>query len=398
MLKNQWMTFMTGKIIVKVTGKGIERLINILIRREISIWNVKRVGTEAVIFTFALQDLHRFRHAVRKSECKVTFLFGRGIPFMWKRTKKNSGFMIGAGLFIFTIMLLSNMVWDIEVNGASPETEHTLKKALTEMGIRAGSFQFLIPDAEYIQEELTMKMDNITWVGVELKGTTFHFQVVEKTAPDEKEMAGPQHLVATKAAVVSKIFVEEGKAEVKVHEYVKKGQILVSGLIGKEEQLKAISAKGEILGETWYTSTVTVPLETEFDVLTGEEKKNYSIQLGDISIPIWGFSKPEYSNYQEEETSKHIKFLKWQLPIAVDSRSYKESEAITRIYTKKDATKAALELAREDLLSTLPQDVKILNEKVLHAKEENGKVKVNIHFKVLENIAIGQPIIQGELE
>ena len=43
--------------------------------------------------------------------------------------------------------------------------------------------------------------------------------------------------------------------------------MLVSGLIGSEEEKQKVGAKGKIYGETWYKSTVTVPLETSFDVL-----------------------------------------------------------------------------------------------------------------------------------
>ena len=53
-MKNQWIEFYSGMVSVKVTGKGIERLINKLIRNGISIWNVRRHGSETVIFQMKL--------------------------------------------------------------------------------------------------------------------------------------------------------------------------------------------------------------------------------------------------------------------------------------------------------------------------------------------------------
>lgn len=97
-----------------------------------------------------------------------------------KRLWKNSGFIIGILLFFILIIYLSNTIWGIEIKGASPATEHQIRKELNQMGIKIGKLQFFLDDVESIQRELTNNVKAITWVGVELKGTTFHFQIVEK--------------------------------------------------------------------------------------------------------------------------------------------------------------------------------------------------------------------------
>ena len=56
---------------------------------------------------------------------------------------------------------------------------------LDKLGIRVGALHLFGDDPETIQRKLTDTIDNITWIGVELKGTTFHFQVVQKTEPEE---------------------------------------------------------------------------------------------------------------------------------------------------------------------------------------------------------------------
>jgi similar to stage IV sporulation protein len=395
-LKNQWVTSLRGKVFVKMEGRLVERVINQLLRSNISIWNVKRAGTETITFYLALEDVHNFRRAVRSSECKVTFLKGQGGPFILKRAMKNSGFLLGGLSFLIIVMLLSNMVWGIEIKGAAPETEHTIRKELTSMGVTTGKLQFSIPDVESIQRELSSRMDNITWVGVELRGTTYHFQVVEKNAPEPVESTGLQHIVAKKKAIITDMFVEEGDPQVKVNDYVKKGQLLVSGVIGTEKKSKGVPAKAKIMGETWYRTTVELPLKTDFVVFSGNEKRKHYIEIGSLRIPIWGFGNPEFKESVTEEMEKPVKFLKWQLPIAYIDKSSREKENVERTYTKKEAVQEAKKLAKNNLESTLPDDAEIISEKILQEKVENGKVKVNLHFKVVENIAEGQPIIQGD--
>ncbi len=124
-----------------------------------------------------------------------------------------------------------------------------------------------MPDVENHPEELSYRMDNITWVGVDLKGTTFHFQVVEKNAPEPGEVTGAQHLVASKKAVIVRMFVEEGDPKVAVTDYVEKGQLLVSGLIGTEDKPKGVPAKGEVFGKLGIRRVLIFPSIQHFPSL-----------------------------------------------------------------------------------------------------------------------------------
>lgn len=119
--------------------------------------------------------------------------------------------------------------------GANPKTEYELRKAAVEIGVTKGKFIFLLPNVREIQRELTEKMDNVTWIGVTQHGTSYRLEVVEKEIPETKPITGPRHLVATKEAVIHSVFVEKGQPIVGVNDYVKKGSLLVSGLIGKEK-------------------------------------------------------------------------------------------------------------------------------------------------------------------
>lgn len=398
-MKNQWIEFFSGIVSVKVAGRGIERFINQLIKNGITVWNVKRYGADHVIFNMKLTDIKKMRILARGSECKISFQNRMGFPFLLRQLLRNSGLLVGAFLFLFVILVLSNMVWRVEVNGADPATEHQIHKQLDKMGIKPGKLQFFVEDVESIQRNLTNTIQVITWVGVELRGTTFHLQVVEKKEPEKPEEFGPRHLVAKKEAVITKIYVEKGQKQVELHQHVQVGQLLVSGIIGKEGgQTEIVSAKGEVLGETWFKSNVELPIKSTFQVFNGNEKRKYSIKLGQIGIPVWGYGKPKFDQYETDETEHKIRFLKWEIPVSFISTSLKEKETVTRIYSNEEAIEVAKEIARKDIKSKLTEDAKIKGENVLHQAIENGKVTLSIHFQIIENIAEGQPIIQGDDE
>ncbi|HZG73109.1 MAG TPA: sporulation protein YqfD [Chondromyces sp.] len=397
-MKNQWLTFFQGYILVKAEGKGTERFINSLLRSGLPIWNVKRQGTHTITFQLGLLDIHKLRHAARSFEGEISFMRGGGLPFIWKRLMKNSGFLVGIGLFFILIAATSNTIWGIEIKGASPKMEHAIRKELTEMGIKKGKPIFLQKDVESIQKELSNEVEGITWIGVELKGTTYHFQVVEKNEPEKGKVQKPQHIVANKKAVITQMFVEEGQAVVKRNQLVKKGQLLVSGYIGSEENPKEVVAKGVILGETWYKTSVELPLESTFQVYNGNEVRKYHIKIGSFRLPIWGFEKVTYKDFVVEEEERPIKFLKWATPFQFIQTVHRENETVKRTYTKQEAINTAKQLAKKDLESKLEEKAEIVDEKILHQSVENGKVKLSLYFQVIEDIATEQPITQGANE
>lgn len=397
-MKNHWVEYITGIVTVKATGKGLERFLNKLLKNDISVWNIKKHGPSAVTFQISLKKIHQLRHLVRDRGIKIEFQRRAGAPFLYKRLWKNSGFVIGVLLFLGLVLTLSNMVWGIDIKGANPATEYQIRKQLDKMDIKIGQFQFFAKELDEIQAELTNNIDAITWIGVELKGTTYHFQVVEKNEPKKKEEEGPQNLVATKKATITSDFVESGTKQYTMNEVVRKGQLLVSGTIGKEDNAKNVSAKGKVWGEVWYTTEVTVPLETTFQVFNGEEKQKFYMNVGKWNIPVWGFGKIKYKEFEKEENESKVKFFKWELPIKIVNKTYREKEIVTRGYTEKEAVKKGKEDARKDIMKRIGEDGKIKEEKILQRDIKNGKVKLYIAFTTIENIAKAQPLTQGDTE
>jgi similar to stage IV sporulation protein len=397
-MKNRWIIFFSGIVTVKLTGKGLERFINNLTKNGLYIWHVKRQGVQSITFKMKLKDAKKIRIFVKGSGCRVDFMQREGAPFLLNRLFHNSGLLVGGILFVFVILLLSNMVWGINVKGADPATEYKIYKELDKMGIKVGKLQLFVDNVESIQRQLSNNIEEITWVGVELKGTTYHLQVVEKNEPKQPEYLSPQNLVAKKKAVIVDYFVEEGQIVVDIHDIVQEGQLLVSGLIGKEGQNLQVPAKGKILGETWYKSDVELPLKSTFQVYNGNEKSKLYIKIAHYKLPIWGFGKIEFTEYETESNEKKINFMKWRLPFSFVSDTHREKEEETRIYSKEEAFQVAKEMAESDIKSRLSKDAIVKGVNVLHQSIDSGKVTISIHFQIIENIGIGQPIIQGESE
>lgn len=397
-LRNQWFSNFSGVVRIRVEGRYVEQFLNRCISENVSIWNIKRISDQSVVGTIHLQDVKKVRVLLRQSDCKISFTHRRGLPFLLKRIGERVGFATGMVLSLILIFLLSNIVWNIDIKGASPKIENELRLAIQELGVKRGAFQFTLPDVEYIQREVSERVKDATWIGVRQKGTTYEFEVVEQQLPEEAERYSPRHLVATKEAIIYSIFVEHGQAVVKKHDFVRKGDLLVSGYIGSEdtENRELVPAKAEVFGEIWYKSKVEVPLESLFTTLTGERKVKHYLSFGDFSLPIWGFGSHSFESVEEDVHTKPLHFFQWPLPISYERLTYYESTQFERQYTKEEAIAAAKQQAKNELIEHLPNDAKVIGEKVLHEAFENGKVKLQIHYQVIEDITSEQPIIQGD--
>ncbi|WP_078552778.1 sporulation protein YqfD [Bacillus alkalicellulosilyticus] len=395
-MKNNWLHYVYGYVRMTIEGQYAERFLNQCIHNDIDIWNIKRVGKEKMVCYLALEDVRKIKKIVKMTDCKVSFTKRIGIPFLTKKMAIRGGFTAGIAGFLFLIFLLSNMVWGISIQGASPKVEHQLKQIVQDIGIKRGKFLFSLPSVEDIQKVVTDSLEEATWVGVQLNGTTYHFEVVEQTLPEEKGLISPRHLVSKKKAVIHEMFVEKGQAMVKPNQFVNKGELLVSGFIGKEGKTEIVAAQAEVFGEIWYKSDVSVPLSTKYETLTGDSKTKYYLSFFNVDIPIWGFRSPQYEHYEVFERNYAFRLLNWTLPVQYKSKQALEKQETLREYSEEEAVQVGIEMAKVELNKSLGDDAEIVGEKVLHQAKENGKVILKIHYQVIEEITSEQPIIQGD--
>lgn len=395
-MDKRWLELFFGQVQIEVSGRRAEQFINRCLEHEISISNIKRTDKTTIICTVQSEDVRKLRPLLRQSDCKLHIVKRKGLPFFLRRMTFKKGFVAGMVLFVAVLFVLSNMVWRVEIKGTDPQTAYEIRQVLHNIGVERGKFQFQLPSRDDIQYAVTNRVNKVSWVGVGINGTTYTLDVVKKEIPDKEKGLTPRNLVASKEAVVQNIYVERGKAMVQPDDYVKKGDVLISGVIGDEDRQKVVPAKGKVTGETWYESRVSVPLETGLKTYTGKNYKKHAIYLFGLRIPVWGFSGPDFNQYDIKTKKTPLKFLGWTLPVTYEKKTYLQTDQVKRTYSEKKAFREAKTLAKKDLLKKLDGNDKIISEKVLRESVENGKVKILMYYTVIEDIAVEQPLIESK--
>ncbi|KPH75875.1 MULTISPECIES: sporulation protein YqfD [Bacillaceae] len=396
-------TFFSGYVTILVKGNYPELFFQECTKKGITVWNIRKVEQDACEGNVRLKDISHLRLIIRGTHYKLTFINKKGYPFIFNRFIKKRPLLLAIFLSVLLAFFLSNILWKVEITGVPKDIEEKIIKQLDEYGIHRGAWMFSIDQPNLIQQKLVEDVPELLWVGVNQRGTTYSLEGVEKLIVKEEEKQGPRNLIATKKGVIKKMYVAKGLPMVQVNDYVEPGDLLVSGKISsndqeeesekeKEKKVNYVAAEGEITAETWYEVKVASPIEYSYEELTGNKETKYYIQIADFKFPVWGFGDPEYEQIHYDTKVSSINFLKWELPIKIVDTVLSEKVYYKGERTKEEAIQTGMEQARSELLLKLGKDAKIMSEKVLHERMENGKVKMNIIFTVEENIARVQPI------
>ncbi|MDQ0339638.1 hypothetical protein J2S00_002426 [Caldalkalibacillus uzonensis] len=398
MVNNEEMVYWwQGYVLIIIKGKRLERLINRMMYQRLSAWDLVRLSEEEAQVCITVPDFFRLRTLLKETGCRIRIVKKAGLPFMLKRMRPQAGLYAGAVLFLAMLYLFSSMIWSVEIEGVSvPEQEAQLRATLADLGVKPWNFKFRVAEPSEIKRQVMERLDHVTWVGFGYKGTTAYLKVVEKTLPEVSEKVYPRDLVAKKKAVIHDLFVESGTPKVKPNQYVRPGDLLVSGKIGREDQPQQTAAKGKVWGEVWYVSEIRVPLKQQKAVLTGEQQGRYYLHVGPYKLKVWGFGKIPFDDYVIRDQTYSFSIGAYTLPVAWTIEEVHAARQTELTLEKKEATELGIKLARDKMAAKLPEDAQIVEENILKKSLDSGKVYIKIHYSVIEEISMAKYTSQGE--
>ena len=88
----------------------------------------------------------------------------------------------------------------------------------------------------------------------------------------------PSHLVARTGGVITRFELEKGERVGHVHQTVKKGDVLATGILEQGDKTTVVGADGAVYADYWVEYTFSLPKKINFQ-LQGEEIVNYSFNL-----------------------------------------------------------------------------------------------------------------------
>ena len=371
---------MTNKYKLLIVGKNPKRFLDNLISLKISLYDVKLTDKELTIVV----DLDDYDKILKlKTSYKIKVIDYYGLVKYKGILKKYNVFFICLIIGLVLIKVLSSIVFDIDIEHPKSEIRELVLADLEEFGISKYHFKVSYDEKEKIIKKILHKeTDRLEWLEIDSIGTKYVVKVEERIKNDPKIDNTFQHIVAKKDAMILQIQASSGEIKVSKNDYVKKGDILISGFITKDEEIKKkVKAVGTVYGEVWYQAEITLPKVYKEIKYTKNSKKRFQVKFLSHDFLLFDF-KP-YKTYE----SNNITLLENRLlPMSFNYSKVSETKKITKRYTGTKGEKEALKLAEKNLKKKLSVNDSIISKKVLKKTEKDSKIIVDIFFKVKEDI------------
>lgn len=375
-----------GELVLHLRGHDVGNCLTRMHEAGIPLRSVK-VRESSGQCAVCLRDFDSVYRICRTSKVRFRIVHRRGLPFWRKRLWRRKMFAVGALFFVCVIYTMSSMIWRVDVTGPKDEDGMgEIRDAARATGIFVGQRKTEMADPVTLQQNLLSHAPNFVWVGVRTVGSVTTIQAIPKVKDIPSTVSVPQNIIASRPAVIQSVAATRGRVVVKKNQYVRPGDVLISGNL--TEGRPSVPASGQVMGEVWYTTKVSVPLQVVQGELTGQKVTRDYLYIGPLKIRVWGFEEPHFSASYERDKGTDWAIGKFILPVQWQKVQLYEATQSTEIRSVTQAKTAALTLAERDVLTQMRTDGRILGQSVLHEQLQHGTLYETVLTRVSQNIGV----------
>lgn len=377
--------FCFGYVKILISGESPERMINQFVKRGVSVWGLKR-RSGGISCYISATDFLSLRAIKRKNTgIRIKLLEKHGLPFLKRRVLMRPGVIVGVIFVILLNLFLSQFIWNINVTELPSINKEEIVSALQEEGITVGSFSKNI-DTYTATQSIALKFNNIAWMSINIEGSHLTVNISEAEELEKEMVEEVGHLVATCDGVIKYCKINEGKNNVLIGQAVKKGDILVSGEIGEEENLSFVRAEGTVLADT--ERSFNVEIDKKFSIKEIETSKYKTVlKVFWLEIPLYLHGVGE--GIPDDIEKRKLRLFGGEIPVEIIKRRFIDYEEKSILLDKDMAKNIAISRVVETVKMYPIEDVKVSSVTVFEG-EKGYKVKVDTVCR--ENIAKFSPI------
>ena len=278
MLIFRLINFLAGYKRVSCSPEKATEVINLIVANDIDYWEMKRKKDGVLTFSILNSEYKKLKGLMGEEYNFLKTEKNCGFPDILYRYRKRIGIPIGIVMFIVLTRLSTMYVWDVTVSGNDRISDAEIIDSLESLGCSIGTY---IPSVDFynICHEFIIENENISWISVNMVGTTARVDVIERKAKENIDNDGngtPTNLIAERDGVIVRVETSRGKTVAKPGVAVKKGELLVSGVVdvghNDDGRFVLVRSRGRVFAHTERTLEVTVPLKSIKKSFEGREK------------------------------------------------------------------------------------------------------------------------------
>ena len=193
-----------GSFTLKSEGRFPERVLNIASTSGIYIYNVKRESPTALIFCVSKKGCDKLLNCSIEG-LELSVVDGYGMPVFMHKYKKRVLLILLPFIFAVTAIVLSLFIWRVELSGGNKALQKEVEAVISQNGVRIGALKHKA-DQYDIKRKAILQIDDLSWLWVDIKGTTAYVKIKERTKkPDMNEIHEPADVIALHSGVIEKM-------------------------------------------------------------------------------------------------------------------------------------------------------------------------------------------------
>lgn len=357
--------FFLGSELLFVAQKDRTAVLNLCLYENITYTDFECDAEGNITFRCSKHDAKKLMRRCGEKDIEIARLASYGLPSLLWRYRRRAGILLGSLAALFLLILSQLFIWDVRIVGNTEMTEQEIREELKACGFGIGTY---IPDvrAAELENRVLIASDRISWISVYLNGTVATVQVIEHSAPPDTESArNPANLIAASDGQIEVVELYRGNVTVKIGQAVKKGDLLVSGVYGDEQEgIRYTRAAGKVLARTEKQFFIEIPFQYEEKIYSEPKCGEIILNFFDFSMKIFKNTGNFIQSYDIIEADHAWGVpLRHPLPMGITVMQMHPYTVQMRTLTQEEASVLAY-AALERQLSSFSNETQLLQKRI----------------------------------
>ncbi len=385
---SKFINFFKGTITVKIISSQCEHILNIVHRKGVDFWKLKRLDEQSIEVKIFEKDFKVLQEICFRYNAENKIILHKSACLVYKKYRGRWGLLGGALLSLFLLGVLNCFIWDVKVLGCDEKTTETeIIRQFEQLGIGFGKRRFGL-DITSIENQFLIQNKDVFWVSVNMRATTAYIELREKTGKKVEiyDLSTPCDIYAARDGQIISMITTSGTPLVEVGDSVCAGDKLVSReYIDRYGKSIIVHSMATINAKTFRELKAETPLYENLHLASGKKKSFFTLNLFNLKIPLYFNKKISYNKYDITNKINILKFGDFALPVSIEKNTYTDVQVIKKEIPYEQAKAAALaELTKKEKEYFFRAEIV---SKTIKEKTQDGQLILVARYQCIEDIA-----------
>ncbi len=372
---------------IEIKGKNPKRFLSKLLKLKINIADIK-YEKDKILLKVSYEDYKNIKQI--KTIYTIKIIKTSGKKKLLEQVIKYKIPLLTFIISVFFLLIISNFILFINIDTENKNIKKIIKENLQENNVTLYSKKKSYTKLKEITQNIkNNNLDNIEWIEIDQKGVVLTVKVIERISNNTNTNNNYKDIVASKNGYIKKIYSRKGEVLKNIDDYVKKGDIIISGNIFRNDKVvDRVKANGKVYAEVWYIVKLNDKLIHQEIAPKEVGKQKLILKVNKKEITFLTIPKKVITENKKNFFKNDIfsLYLKQEKNYQKETTKYKEND-LTDILNKR---------AKNAINKNLKKDEYIIKQKTLKKYIKNGKMYIEVFFKTYEDISLEKDSVKIE--